>query len=581
VRDSAGHPLAEPFLGGFNLPRPQLVDIDGDGDLDLFVQEMKNDLMFFENVGGGRFVWRTGDFQDVQVGEWFRFADLNGDGLVDLLGEQPIGYIRVYQNVGTKTAPKLVLAVDSLRDADGTPIFADPQNILNVVDIDHNGRLDLFIGRVTGTVDRFEQDATDAKGFPMFRMINERWEGIEIVGALSGAPPTVIDTTGWLPQGSSRHGANTMAFGDIDQDGDLDLLWGDYFEAGLLLIENTGTPTAPSLRSIPTRFPVGAGVITSGYNAATVGDVDGNGLADVVMGVVGGAFQPNHTSINNLWLITQDSPGQFTARTSRLISMLDVGSESAPVLADLDADGDLDLLVGSRIAQGDDNSGTLTWFENVGSAGKPVFQDRGPLPVHGQFNYTPALADLDGDGDLDLVVGTWGDKVQWYRNDGTRTSARWTLADTALVTITRGSNTVPALGDLDGDGLVDLVIGEASGQLNVYRNVGSKSAPKFQLLSDNFQGIDVGRRSAPSLVDVDGDGKLDLVIGSESGEVTLWRNMGGPGEITFEQVPNFHLVGDAIATPAMADLDGDGQLELLLGGSGGGLRWYQVRRANQ
>src|SRR5205823_9327352 len=133
--------LAEPFLGGFNNPRPQLVDINGDGRPDLFVQESKNDLMFFENVGGGKFVLRDTHFQNVQLGEWFRFADMNHDGLVDILGETPIGYIRIYKNVGTKTQPRFELAVDSLRDADGTPIFADPQNILNVVDIDNNGRL--------------------------------------------------------------------------------------------------------------------------------------------------------------------------------------------------------------------------------------------------------------------------------------------------------------------------------------------------------------------------------------------------------------------------------------------------------
>ena len=65
--------------------------------------------------------------------------------------------------------------------------------------------------------------------------------------------------------------------------------------------------------------------------------------------------------------------------------------------------------------------------------------------------------------------------MQWYRNTGTRTAPSWTLADSALVTITRGTNTVPTLGDLDGDGLLDLVIGEASGALNVYRDVGSKT----------------------------------------------------------------------------------------------------------
>ncbi len=576
VRDTAGTPLAEPFLGGFNLPRPQLVDIDGDGDLDLFVQEGRNDLIYFENVGGGHFVWRSDDFQGVKVGEWFRFADLNGDGVVDLLAEEPIGYIKVYRNVGTRTAPKLVAAVDSLRDADGRPIFADPQNILNVSDIDGNGRLDLFIGRVTGTIDHFEQVSTDSAGWPRFRMFDERWEDIEIVGAMSGAPPTISDTNARRP--TFRHGANTMAFGDIDGDGDLDLFWGDYFEAGLLLIENQGTPQAPNLRTTPRRFPIGAPVITSGYNAATIGDVDGDGIPDVVMGVVGGAFQPNNTSIDNLWFIRQVTRGIFTPVTSRLITMIDVGSESVPTLADVDGDGDLDLIIGSKIAPRSDNSGTVTWFENTGTTKAPAFRDRGVLPIQGEFGYAPAVADLDGDGLPDLVLGTWTDRVQWYRNHGTRTAPSWQLADTALVTITRGSNTTPTLGDIDGDGLLDMVVGEASGQLNLYRNVGSRTAPKFELVSDNFQGIDVGRRSAPHLVDMDGDGKLDLLVGNEDGLVQLWRNVGGRGAFKFVLDSSFALTsGDDDSAPAAGDLDGDGRLEILMGGAGGGIRWFVNR----
>src|SRR5690606_5035947 len=124
------------------------------------------------------------------------------------------------------------------------------------------------------------------------------------------------------------HGANTMAFGDIDGDGDLDLFWGDFFEQGILLIANNGGCPHYSLREQPRQFPVGDPVLTTGYNAPAPGDIDGDGDLDLLLGVIGGAFTPSRSSVENLYLLEQFEPGQFRVATSRLVPTIDVGSES-------------------------------------------------------------------------------------------------------------------------------------------------------------------------------------------------------------------------------------------------------------
>ena len=552
-----GTPYEHPFLGGYNLPRPQLVDIDGDGDLDLFVQEESGQVAFFEHVSDGepRFQWRTDDFHGLDIGEWFRFVDLNRDGIPDLLAEQPFSYIRYYRNVGTATEPRFELAADSLEDTSGRPIFSDRQNIPNAADIDCNGRMDLLIGRLTGTVTRYQENGTDERGAPRFEHITDRFEEIEIVAQIG-----------------SLHGANTMAFGDIDADGDEDLFWGDFFEPGVLLLENSGTCQSPSYRGTPRPFPVDDPLLTSGYNAPTVGDVDGNGLPDLVVGVLGGAYNPNRTSIDNLHYLSQESLGAFDHVTSRLISMIDVGSESYPALVDLDGNGTLDLLVGNKIDQDDTQNGSLTVFMNDGTPMAPRLRHAGTIDMGAGYHPAPAFGDLDGDGRLDVILGTWSDELRYLtREEGDG----FTTVDDAFVQIPRGRNTTPALGDLDGDGDLDLLVGESSGTLNHFENVGTPLRPEFVLVTEGFAGINVGRRSMPLLHDLDQDGLLDLWVGSEGEGVHVYRNVGTRTDPVFERDTSVVIPVHGLAAPALGDLDGDGAADLILGGIGGGLRFYQ------
>jgi len=562
VLDEDGAPYGQPFLGGFNIPRPQLVDIDADGDDDLFVQERSGRVMFFERVDDPElpFVWRSDRYEDLEVGEWYRFVDLDRDGDADVLAEEPFSYVRYYRNDGTPTAPAFVLAADSLKDTDGVALFSDRQNIPNATDIDCDGQIDLFIGRLEGTVTRYEETGVDANGVPRFRHVTDRFEDIEIVAQIG-----------------SLHGANTMALGDVDRDGDEDLFWGDYFEPGILFIENRGTCQSPNLRAEPASFPTDDPLKTSGYNAPTVGDVDSDGDDDLLVGVLGGAFNPNTTTADNLHFVEQVAPGRFAQRTSRFLSTLDVGSESVPVLVDYDGDGDDDLLLGNKIEQDDPQNGALYLLLREGAPGAPAYRRAGEVDLGGGYHFVPAFGDLDGDGDLDAIVGTWDDAVRLYENTSGDRSVSLSLVDSAYVTLTRGRNATPALGDVDGDGDLDLFLGESSGTLNFYENTGSATAAEFTLVSDEYGAFDVGRRSLPVLHDVDADGDLDLVVGSESEGIRVFRNDGTPTAPAFVDGGRLDVEDFGFAAPAFGDVDGDGDTDLLLGGGLGGLWLYENR----
>ena len=562
VRDESGTLYDPPFLGGFNVPRPQFADIDDDGDLDLFVQERTDELILFENVGTRqqpKFVWRTDRYQDLPNGEWSRFVDFDRDGDLDLLTERQFSYTQYFRNVGTPRTAEFVPVGDSVRDSEGRPLFADRQNIPNVNDIDCDGNWDLFLGRVDGTISRYEASPISAEEVPVFRFVEDRFQGIEIVAQLG-----------------SLHGANSMAFADVDDDGDLDFFWGDFFEPGILFVENTGSCSQVVLLSDPLALEVEDPISTSGYNVPVLEDLDGDGDLDLFIGVLGGAFNPGLTTTRNFHFY-EKVDGAFVRRTERFIYTLDVGSESIPEFADLDGDGDLDLLIANKLDPEDTRTSRLFYFENVGSPEVPSFQQRDHLPLFTMYHYAPALGDLDGDGDLDMLVGTWNKGVALYSNFGTPEEPDFVLQDTTLIKLTRGSNSTPTLTDIDSDGDLDLFIGESSGELNFYRNVGTPQAFSFELVTDRFGEIDAGRRSYPTFADIDGDGDEDLLIGREQGGVLLYRRTGSGTDPTFVQDPNFTLPLPNYATPTLVDIDADGDLDVFSGGLSGGLVFFENR----
>src|SRR5262245_38200427 len=194
-----------------------------------------------------------------------------------------------------------------------------------------------------------------------------------------------------------------------------------------------------------------------------------------------------------------------------------VGLFSTPSWGDVDGDGDLDALVGPVRGVH-----TLLYFRNTGTATVPIYTlQTGPTNPFNGIDVgvlgTPALADLDGDLDLDLLVGADNGTLRYFQNMGTASGPMYvpqTGASNPFNNVNLGGYARPALGDVDRDGDLDVVVAVGAGMLSYYRNTGSVTAPAYALqtgAANPFDGINAGGLGTVSLADVDRDGDLDAL----------------------------------------------------------------------
>ncbi len=269
--------------------------------------------------------------------------------------------------------------------------------------------------------------------------------------------------------------------------------------------------------------------------------------------------------------------------TANPFNGIDIGQYSAPTLADIDGDGDRDAIVGEY-------DGFLNYYRNTGTVNAPVYAEQTGTanPFNGidiGFFSAPTFADLDGDGDLDAIVGENDGNLRYYRNTGTATAPLY-AAQTGTANpfngINVGFNSNPTLADLDGDGDLDAIVGENDGNLNYYRNTGTVTAPVYVAqtgTANPFNGINIGTYSAPTLADLDGDGDLDAIVGESDGFLNYYRNTGtvtAPVYAAQTGTANpFNGIDiGAFSQPTFADLDGDGDLDAIVGKADGFLNYF-------
>jgi hypothetical protein len=210
------------------------------------------------------------------------------------------------------------------------------------------------------------------------------------------------------------------------------------------------------------------------------------------------------------------------------------------------------------------------------------------------------LVDLDGDGRTDILSGSWPGEISFFRRnpDGTF-AAGDTLKGRDGKPLNVGSGSSAFAVDWDGDGKIDLLVGNVLGEVYLVPNEGRGKEPAFgtpRRLEAAGKPIKVNGDAAPFAADWDGDGRLDLVVGAEDGSVVWFRNAGGRAAPELEAARTLieksplgwggddkRRPGDwgLRVKPCVVDWDGDGRLDILLGDRCGGFQGKPSQTAEE
>jgi hypothetical protein len=240
---------------------------------------------------------------------------------------------------------------------------------------------------------------------------------------------------------------------------------------------------------------------------------------------------------------------------------------------DMDNDGRQELIAGSK-------DGTLRLYKRASSG-----QSRKWEPVDGYFDgirvgafSSPAIGDIDGDNRPDVAVGTGGfssesGRVLVFRNAGSFLQPRWEKADMQVIDV--GDDATPALADVNGDGKPDLIIGNSTGSLYLYKNTSREGRISFTKDPDYFKGVDVGMYAMP--VAVSGGKRVVIIAGNSMGKLYLLERQNG--KAGWER-STLKIECASFAAPAFMQDRGDPVPDLIVSDGSGQIHYYKNTKAD-
>ena len=537
VKDETTLPF--PWCGGLNACQFGRMDLDGDGKKDLLVFDRHgNRLSCFLNQGG------TGEILYAfapeyarffpKLTDWAIFADYDGDGREDIFTySKGWAGMKVYRNVSTEQIEFELVVYPYLTSWQGggeVNLIATNADYPAIVDVDGDGDLDILTFGVLGTfIEKhlnLSMERYGCRDSLVFEKTDYCWGR---VAESEENNEMYLDTCLFgkslkVSKDDFRHRGATFAVRDLTGNGLPDLLLADVDYPNLIFMENGGTPENALMVSQETDFPQNEPVYLFSMPVPFFTDIDNDGVDDLLVS----PFDPNPMACegqNSVWLYLNRGKNQmpdFQLETKSFVQdgMIDVGKGAYPVFTDWDGDGLMDLTVR-------DFYGQTTLFKNVGTAQQPVFEQMEWIPSADSTWSAQCYFDVDQDGTLDLVEGNVEGKLSFYRGQGDTyalVTDFWGEVDVRDYSSSYYGYSVPSLFYYQ-DALL-LCVGSEQGKLFLYRVTEDAVFEEVGYLWEEIcfgMPESFGMHSAAAVADLNGDGVLEMVVGNFAGGLQLFN----------------------------------------------------------